>query len=93
MEKENGVYGDAELTLWGRKILKLRGIEDVVSFDEVSVYLVTKDGNLLIEGTELHITTLDVTAGDMAIEGHIRSMLYNDKETAAKSGFFSKMFK
>ncbi len=84
---------DAELSLWNRKQLNLKGIEDVVSFDELAVYLVTKDGNLIVEGTELHITALDVAEGIMTIEGHIRSMVYSDKETAIKGSFFSKMFK
>lgn len=93
METRNDMQCDAELILWNRKILNLQGIEDVISFDELNVYLITKDGNLLIEGTDLHITTLDVSAGKMMIEGYIRSIVYNDKEPTAKSGFFSKMFK
>ncbi len=82
-----------ELLLWERKKLRLGGIEDVTSFDEVSVYLITKNGNLLIEGTELHITVLDVTAGNMEIEGHIRAMIYSDKESVGKGGLFAKVFK
>ena len=83
----------AGITLWNRKLLNLSGIEDVISFDELSIYLVTNSGNLLIEGTELHITTLDVTSGNMTVEGMIRSMIYNDKETKKKDGFFSRMLK
>ncbi len=93
METSNTIKNDANLTLWNRKILNLSGIEDVISFDELSVYLVTKEGNLLIEGAELHITTLDVSEGNMTIEGVINSMVYHDKENAPKGGFFSKMFK
>lgn len=84
---------NAALVLWERKLLELSGIVDVISFDELSVYLVTDKGNLLIEGTELHITTLDVASGHMTIEGAIRSMIYNDKETKRKDGFFSKVLK
>ena len=69
---------ETSLALKNREILNLTGIEDVISFDEMSVYLVTGNGNLLIEGTGLHI---------------IRSMLYNDKETSKKGGFFSKVMK
>ena len=84
---------EAELILWERKILNLRGIEDVVSFDDVSVYLITKEGNLLVEGTELHITALDVSSGNMTIEGYVRSMVYTDKENAGKNGFLTRIFK
>lgn len=84
---------ETSLNLSNREILNLTGIEDVISFDEMSVYLVTGNGNLLIEGTGLHITTLDVSAGNMTIEGFIRSMTYNDKENVKKGGFFSKVIK
>lgn len=83
----------ASMMLWERKKLQLSGIEDVISFDELSVYLVTENGNLLIEGTELHITTLDVASGNMIIEGAIRSMIYHDKETKKKDSFFTKILK
>ena len=81
------------LILQNREILNLTGIEDVISFDEMSVYLVTGNGNLLVEGSDLHITTLDVSAGNMTIEGFVRAMTYHDKETAKKGGFFSKVLK
>jgi sporulation protein YabP len=83
----------ASLMLYQRKLMQLCGIEDVVSFDELNIYLVTEYGNLLIEGTDLHITALDVASGNMTVEGMIRSMIYNDKETKKKDGFVSRMMK
>ena len=83
----------ASLILYQRKLLHLGGIEDVISFDELSIYLVTENGNLLIEGTDLHITTLDVASGHMTVEGMIRSMIYNDKESGKKEGFFARMMR
>ena len=82
-----------KLQLTNREHLELDGIEDVLSFDEMSVYLVTENGNLLVEGTDLHITTLNVELGDLVIEGYIRSMAYNDKETGKKSSFLSRVLK
>jgi sporulation protein YabP len=84
---------NAEITLWERKRLLLENIEDVISFDDLSIYLITKFGNLLIEGSELHITTLDVQSGKMMVEGLICSILYNDKDSKKKDGFFSKILK
>ena len=84
----------ASLILWNRKTLNLTGIADVVSFDEMNVYLITREnGNLLIEGNDLHITTLDVSTGSMTIEGMICSMIYNDKEVKKKESLFSRMLK
>lgn len=82
-----------KLYLTNRERLELDGIEDVLSFDEMSVYLVTENGNLLIEGRDLHITALNVDSGDLVIEGFVRSMAYNDKETVKKGGFFSRVMK
>lgn len=93
METKNELQNDVDLMLWNRKKLNLQGIEDVISFDELNVYLITKDGHLSIDGTDLHITTLDVSAGKMIIEGYIRSIIYNDKEQLTKNGFFTKVFK
>ncbi len=93
MESDNRISTAPELVLFGRKQLHLRGIEDVVSFDEVAVYLITRDGELAVEGAELHIKALDVSSGEMEIEGHIRSMVYNEKSNTNKSGFFAKIFK
>lgn len=82
-----------KLHLTNRERLELDGIQDVLSFDEMSIYLITENGNLLIEGTDLHITTLDVTSGNLVIEGFVRSMVYNDKETSKKGGFFARVIK
>ena len=84
----------ASVILWNRKILNLTDISDVISFDELSIYLITKsNGNLLIEGSDLHITTLDVASGNMTVEGTICSMIYNDKESKKKDSFFSRILK
>ncbi|MBE6665375.1 MAG: sporulation protein YabP [Ruminococcaceae bacterium] len=84
----------ASLVLLNRKTLNLTDINDVISFDEMNIYLVTKNnGNLLIEGTDLHITTLDVASGNMTVEGIICSMIYNDKESKKKESFISRILK
>ena len=83
----------ANLQLTNRERLELDGVEDVLSFDEMSVYLVTKSGNLLVEGNDLHITTLNVESGDLVIEGYVRSIAYNDKETNKKGSFFSRVLR
>ena len=84
----------ASIVLWNRNLLNLTDINDVVSFDELNIYLITKNnGNLLIEGNDLHITTLDIASGNMTVEGTICSMIYNDKESKKKDSFFSRMLK
>lgn len=93
METLNTTPADAELILWNRSKLRLQGIEDVVSFDDLIIYMITKNGNLTIEGSSLHITMLDVSNGNMMVEGNINAIIYNDKEPLTKHGFFSKLLK
>lgn len=84
----------ASLVLWDRRKLNLTDINDVISFDEMNIYLITKsNGNLLIEGTDLHITTLDISSGNMAVEGTICSVIYNDKESKKKESLISRILK
>ena len=47
------------LLLKNRTALSLTGVSDIISSDESSVYLDTIDGGLIIEGTELHIISMN----------------------------------
>ena len=77
------------LTLSGRRLLSLTGIEDVISFDENGILLLTGEGTLTIDGTDIHIETLSVESGELTVEGRICGLYYVDK-AAKKSGFFAR---
>lgn len=81
------------LTLNDRSLLSLNGISDIISSDEASVYLNTSDGALLIEGSELHIISMNVGSGEITLEGRIDALSYRDCAKDTKSGFFARMFK
>ena len=57
-----------ELVLYDRKTLNMSGIVEVISFDDVSVSLKTKCGELYVEGTELHISALDTVKGAVSVK-------------------------
>lgn len=80
------------LILEGRKRLNISGVEDVESFDEESVVVYTSKGLLIINGRELHIEKLSLDGGDLAIEGEIDSLRY-EEETKEKGGLFTRLFK
>ena len=77
------------ITLKGRHSLALTGIEDVISFDENGILLLTSEGTLTVDGTEIHIVTLCVESGELTVEGRICGLYYVDK-IAKKSGFFAR---
>ncbi|MBO5023664.1 MAG: sporulation protein YabP [Clostridia bacterium] len=81
------------LYLKNRTTLILTGISDIVSSDENSVCLDTLDGGLMVEGSELHIISMNVESGEITIEGKVDSITYHDKTQVSKNGFFARMFK
>ncbi len=74
-----------------REKLMLSGVEDVISFDEMELELVTGLGELTVRGERLNIENLNRDTGDMLITGKIDELLYSDRKPEAK-GFFRKMF-
>lgn len=70
--------------------LRLRGVEDVVSFDEREVILRTLCGGMTVEGDGLHIRVLDLDEGRVDIEGRIDGVFYFDETQNQKRRFFGK---
>lgn len=81
------------LTLKNRSALNINGISDIINSDENAVYLNTLDGALLIEGSELHIISMNVESGEISLEGRVDTLSYHDKGAESKGGFFARMFK
>ena len=80
----------------GRESLEVRGVTDVVRFDEQTVTLKTVCGGITVEGSSLHIHVLSMEEGTVAMEGRIDAVIYDDTdegEKNGKSGFFSKLFR
>ena len=69
-----------------RRGAHIEGVREVVSFDEQSVVLHTACGELVVEGEGLHVSTLDMARGVVAVEGSVSAFLYAD-EIAPKKGF------
>ena len=63
----------------------IEGVRGVVSFDEQSVVLQTECGELVVEGEGLHVSTLDMARGVVALTGRVSAFLYAD-EAAPKKG-------
>ena len=77
------------ITLADRSRLTLNGVEDVQSFDEVSIILKSNLGMMAIDGEGLHISHLSLETGELNIEGKIGGVFFFEPtEPKKKRGFF-----
>jgi len=67
-----------KLTLNERKNLTMTGVTEVVSFDETAVVLKTSLGTLWVQGQELKLKTLSLDGGQVAVDGHISALHYEE---------------
>ena len=67
-----------KLTLNEREHLTMTGVTEVLRFDETSVVLKTVLGMLEVQGQELKLKTLSLEGGQMAVDGHISALLYEE---------------
>lgn len=78
-----------KLTLDERRKLTMTGVTEVVSFDDTAVILHTSLGTLIVQGQELQLKTLTLEGGNVAVEGHIAGLAY---EEPRRSGWRSRLF-
>lgn len=76
-----------------RAHVEIRGMTEVLSFDEENVALATTSGDMLIEGRDLRVGVLDVKEGTVTVDGHIDSIYYRDTDKKEGSrGFLGRLF-
>ena len=78
--------------LENRKSLSVSGVKDVDSFDENAVALYTELGNMLISGSDLHISRLNIENGEVIVNGTIDSIVYRG-DSAKKGSFLQRLMK
>ena len=95
MKTQNSpVSGKHDIVIKERKHIDICGVREVVSFDEVSVLMVTTGGEMTVEGSDLKIGALDTDRGLVSIDGKINAVIYEDpNEDGAKRGILGRMFK
>lgn len=83
------------LILENKSKLSVSGVCDVDTFDEGKIILFTADDTLVVEGEDLHIQKLDVSNGELIIEGQIFSFHYTGDGASERAGkgFFKKILK
>ena len=78
--------------LEGREELSVSGVEEVESFDENTIVMVTNKGTLVVRGEDLHIEKLSLDGGDLRVEGLVESLTYED-EGRERGGFFARLMR
>ena len=70
------------LELKERRVLTMTGVTEVVSFEEHAVVLRTALGTLIVQGRELQLKTLSLEGGQVAVEGSISALIYEEPRAA-----------
>lgn len=76
-----------------REQLSVSGVEEVESFDENTIVMLTNRGTLIVRGEELHIEKLSLDGGDLKVEGTIDSLTYEDSGRDRAGGLFARLFR
>ena len=67
-----------DLRMTGRQKLAMTGVTEVVRFEDTLVVLRTELGELMVRGEQLKLQTLSVEGGQMAVEGKISALVYEE---------------
>ncbi len=78
------------LILEDRERLTISGVEEVESFDETTIVMVTAQGVLIVRGEGLHIEKLSLDGGDLKVEGMVESLTY-EEDRRSRGGFLSRL--
>ena len=80
------------ITLEDREQLVVSGVEEVESFDDSGIVMVTVRGTLVVRGSDLHIEQLSLDGGQLRVEGHVESLTYED-EGERHTGLLARLFR
>ena len=67
-----------KLSLNERRELTMTGVTEVVSFEENAVVLRTGLGTLIVQGHDLQLKTLSLDGGQVAVEGSVSALVYEE---------------
>ena len=84
--------GESSVTLQNRRLLKMDGVSEVLSFDEDFVSVATVLGKVEIEGKGLKILEMSAESGNFTLEGRVDG-LYYAAMPGEKKGLFARRTK
>ena len=78
------------LTMDRREKAVLTGVTDVERFDENEVVLSTHGGRLILTGTGLHVSSLQLEEGRLLVDGTIDGAVYDGGAMRRRGGFLRR---
>ena len=78
------------LTLERREKAILTGVTDVERFDENEIVLHTHGGRLVLTGSGLHVSSLQLEEGRLLVDGAIDAASYEGSTPRKKGGFLRR---
>lgn len=82
--------GSHSLTLQNRTHGIITGVQDIHSFNENEILMITEAGRMLIRGEQLHVKGLNLEKGEAELEGRVGSIAYLGKNTQKKNESWMK---
>ena len=76
-----------------RKFIKVTGVRHVDSYDDKEIILKTSMGDLIIKGSELKISSLNIEDGNLQVIGVVENFLYAEEAGAKRKNFIKRILK
>lgn len=92
MEEKKGLTAH-KLILERRQGGIITGVQDVHSFDEKEILLMTEEGRLSVRGEQLHVRQLNLEKGEVELEGRVDSLTYLGKKPEKEESLLKRMFR
>ena len=86
---------DQDVCLFSRKRMELGGIEEVESFSETEIVLVSSLGRIAVNGSGLKIGRFSAEKGELELTGTVDAFVYLDGEDGERErrGLFGRLFR
>lgn len=90
MDEEKKQY----ITMENRERLTITEVDDVESFDEGKVVVITSMGAMTVMGSGFRINKLNIDDGQLVIEGTVDEIKYSEiRRDEEHGGFFASLFR
>ena len=94
MMEEKQSAGVHRVLLENRKKAGITGVQEIHSFNENEVLLLSEAGIILLKGEQLHVRKLNLEKGDAEVEGRVDSLSYLTRNAHKKDeSILKRMFR
>ena len=94
MMEEKQSAGVHRVLLENRKKAVITGVQDIHSFNENEVLLLSEAGKILLKGEQLHVRNLNLEKGEAEVEGRVDSLSYLTRNAHKKDeSILKRMFR